>query len=179
VNESPEVNGYQVYHRRVRVVVALGCLVIAACGGGGGEPGAGFVAATVDGQSWRASGQGSFLTTANGQSALTILGFTPLPGSTKQADMTKPTLEFVFSGELPAAGSYDVATTSSLSVTFWPDQTHAYGASSGAVVIASISAGHADGTFAFTAVLAPSGPDMVAVSDGSFSVPISAVGAAP
>jgi len=155
-------------------MAATACLMLAACGGGGGA-GADFVAATIDGQSWRASGHGSLLSTANGQTTLTILGYTPLPGSTKQADMSKPALEVVFSGGRPAAGGYDVATTTELSVTYWPDRSHAYGASTGMVVISSISTGRVDGTFAFTAILAPNGPDTVTVSDGAFSVPIGVV----
>jgi hypothetical protein len=162
--------------RLVRAFVA-GCVLIAACSGGGaaGGGGAGSVAATVNGQRWQVLGQGSVLTTADGTTSLTILGFTPLPGSTKQADRSKPALEIVFSGVVPGAGSYDLATTAFLSVMYWPDQTHVYGAETGSLVISRITADHVDGTFDFTAILAPSGPDTVTVTDGSFSVPIASL----
>ena len=151
-------------------VVAIALL--AACGGGGGGTGAGSVAATVDGQRWSVTGQGSALTTAQGITAFTILGFTPLPGSTKQADRSKPALDIVFNDGVPAAGNYDVTNTPGLSIMYWPDQTRVFGATEGTLTIAHISATAADGSFSFVATLAPSGPDTVTVTDGSFAVPI-------
>ena len=150
--------------------------MIAACGGGSGAGGGGgFVKATVDGQAWRVDGHGAAFTTVDGTTTLTIDGFTPLPGSTKQADMSRPALNILFSGAVPTAGSYDIATTANLFVMYLLDQSHGYGAETGTVVISHISADHADGSFDFTAILAPSGPDTVTVTAGSFSVPIAAL----
>jgi hypothetical protein len=117
-------------------------------------------------------GQGSKLTTADGMTSLTILGYTPLPGSTKQADRSKPMLEILFSGVVPVAGPYDVATTTSMTVMYMPDQTRIFGGETGTVVISHIAAEAVDGTFDLTAILAPSGPDTITVTGGSFSVPI-------
>lgn len=152
-------------------IVVVTCALLAACGVSGGGAGSGSVAATVDGQGWAVTGQGSELTTAQGTTTLTILGFTPLPGSTKQADRSKPALEIVFQG-VPAAGSYDVAATPALSIMYWPDQNRVFGATAGTLAIAHIDADATDGSFSFIATLAPSGPDTVTITDGSFSVPI-------
>lgn len=148
----------------------VGCLLIAACGGTGAGEGR-FVAATVDGQSWRALGQGSLLTAASGSTTMTILGYTPLPGSTLQADRSRPMLEIIFSDVVPTAGTYDVATTTFMTVMYMPDQSRLFGGESGAVVIAHITTSAVDGSFALTGLLAPSGPDTVSITDGSFSVP--------
>jgi hypothetical protein len=134
-----------------------------------------FVAATVDGQIWRASGQGSFFTSTNGSTTMTILGYTPLPGSTLQADRSKPMLEIVFSEVLPTAGTYDVATTTFMTVMYMPDQNRIFGGQTGVVVIPHITTSTVDGTFAFTGLLAPNGPETVSVTDGSFSVPLGTV----
>jgi hypothetical protein len=152
-------------------IAVLTCAFLAACGGGGGA-GPGSVAATVDGQRWTVTGQGSVLTPVQGMTAFTIVAYTPIPGSTKKADLSKPALEIVFSDGVPAAGSYDIAATPALSIMYWADQNRVFGATEGTLVIAHISATAADGSFSFTATLAPSGPDTVTVTDGSFSVPI-------
>jgi len=152
-------------------IMVVACAFLAACGGGAGGPGAGSVTATVDGQPWTVSGHGAVLTPVPGMTTFTITGYTPLPGSTKQADRSKPVLAIVFQA-VPAAGSYDIATTPALSVMYWTDQNHVFGATEGTLVIAHITATAADGTFSFTATLAPSGPDTVVVANGSFSVPI-------
>jgi hypothetical protein len=142
------------------------------CGSGGGDDsGASFVAATIDGVAWRALGQGSRLTTATGEPSLTILGYTPLGFGSKQADDTKPMLELVFTGVVPEAGTYDVATTSSLTAMYMPDSTVLYGGDTGSVTIARITSAMADGTFAFVAT-APGVSMALTVTDGSFRVPI-------
>jgi hypothetical protein len=130
------------------------------------------VAATVDGVAWRVTGTGAVLTTAAGVPSLTVTGYTPIAGST-QADRDRPQLEIVFTGVVPAAGAYDIATTASLTVMYMPDRASIYGADSGEVRIAAIDSDSVDGSFAFVATLAPAGPDVVTVTDGSFSVPLS------
>ena len=60
------------------------------CGDGTGAAGDYYMAATIDGQQWRTTAQGSELTTAGGITSLTILGYTPLAPGSKQADGTKP-----------------------------------------------------------------------------------------
>ena len=146
-------------------------MVAVGCGGGGGGASQYFVAATIDGVAWRALGQGSRFTTTTGEPSLTILGYTPLPGSSKQADTTKPMLEFVFSGVIPTAGTYDVATTSALTAMYMPERTTLYGGDTGSVTIATITSTMTDGTFTFVAT-APGKPAPVAVTDGSFRIPI-------
>jgi hypothetical protein len=143
----------------------------AACGGGGvGGGGDGFMAATVDGVTWRAIGAGSVLTIDGGAPTLTVLGYTPIGGSNKQADRDKPQLEIVFTGGEPGPGTYDIAATPSLTVMYMPERTSIYGADSGEVRIAHIDSNRIDGSFAFVATLAPSGPDTVTVTGGEFSV---------
>jgi hypothetical protein len=160
----------EAYDDRVKQWLVLAMLA-AGCGSGGGS-GAGelFVAATIDGVAWRVVGQGSELATATGEISLTILGYTPVAGS-KQADTTKPELEIVFNGVVPAAGTYDVATSSSLTVLYMPDRSVIYGGDMGNVTITGITSTLVDGTFAFAAA-APGVSEPVAVTDGSFHVPI-------
>jgi hypothetical protein len=147
-------------------------MFIAGCGSGAsGGSGEYFVAATINGAAWRVLGQGSRLTTATGEPSLTILGYTPLDAGSKQADDTKPMLELVFTGVIPETGTYDVATTSSLTAMYMPDRTTLYGADTGSVTIASITSTMADGTFAFVAT-APGASATLTVADGSFHVPI-------
>jgi hypothetical protein len=146
------------------VVLAVGC------GSGGGAGGDAFVAATIDGVAWRVVGEGAELTTATGEPSLTILGYTPLAGS-KQADDSKPMLDIVFTGVVPAAGAYDVATTSYLTVMYMPDRQLIYGADTGTVTITTITPSMVEGTFAFTgSALGVS--QALTVIDGSFHVPI-------
>jgi hypothetical protein len=150
----------------------IGALLAVGCGSGGnGASGDSFVAATVDGVAWRVVGVGSVLTTTTGEPSLTILGFTPLPGSTKQADTTKPMLDIVFSGVVPAAGSYDVATTDSLTVMYMPDRSIIYGADTGNVTITTITSSMVEGTFAFSGS-ALGVAQALAVSEGSFHVTV-------
>lgn len=145
--------------------------MLVGCGGGGGGAGEFFVAATIDGVDWRSVGQGSELTTATGETSLTILGYTPLAGS-KQADTTKPALEIVFDGFVPIATTYEIANTSFLTVMYAPDRSTIYGGGeTGEVTIARITSTVVDGTFAFTAT-APSASQPLVVSDGAFHVPI-------
>jgi hypothetical protein len=129
------------------------------------------MAATVDGVAWRATGAGAVLTTPAGVPSLTVIGYSPVAGST-QADRDKPQLEIVFTGSEPPAGTYDIVTTASLTVMYMPDRASVYGAYSGRVTIAHIDSDSADGSFEFIAELAPAGPDVVLVTEGTFSVPI-------
>ncbi len=150
----------------------IGVLLVVGCGSGGnGASGDSFVAATVDGVGWRVVGVGSVLTTAAGKPSLTILGYTPLPGSTKQADTTKPMLDIVFSGVVPVAGSYDVAMTDSLTVMYMPDRSIIYGADTGNVTITTITSSMVEGTFAFSGS-ALGVAQALAVSEGSFHVTV-------
>src|SRR6185436_19909628 len=91
--------------------------VIAGCGGGaaGGDY---YMAATIDGEQWRTTAQGSELTTASGITSLTILGYTPLGPGSKQADGTKPQIDIVFNGTVPQAGSYDIPAFTALSIIY-------------------------------------------------------------
>jgi hypothetical protein len=96
------------YAARISIAAAA---LIAGCGGGGdGGAGGDYMAATIDGQQWRATGAASELTTATGVTSLTILGFTPLQPGSKQADETRPEIDIVFDGMVPHAGRYDIPT---------------------------------------------------------------------
>jgi hypothetical protein len=128
------------------------------------------MAATVDGVAWSATGVGSVLTIDGGAPTLTVLGYTPIAGSSKQADRDKPQLEILFTDGEPAPGTYDIAATPSLTVMYMPARTSVYGADSGEVRIAHIDSNSVEGSFAFVATLAPAGPDTVTVTDGEFSV---------
>jgi hypothetical protein len=155
----------------MRRLLIAALLAAGGCGSGGsGASGDLFVAATIDGVAWRVAGVGSVLTTTTGEPSLTILGYTPLSGS-KQADDTKPMLDIIFSGVVPTAGTYDVATTSALTVMYMPDRSTIYGADTGSVTISSITSSMVDGTFAFTGS-ALGVTEALAVTGGSFHVTI-------
>jgi hypothetical protein len=164
---DPFVEGYD---GRVKKWLLAATLALGSGGCGGGGAGEFFVAATIDGVDWRVAGQGSELTTATGETSLTILGYTPLAGS-KQADTTKPALEIVFAAVVPAAMTYDIANTTSLTVMYAPDRSTIYGGDTGTVTITRITSTLVDGTFAFTAT-APGASQPVVVTDGAFHVPI-------
>ena len=146
-------------------------MLAAGCGNGGGDgAGESFVAAKIDGVAWGVVGQGSELTTAAGEPSLTILGYTPLPAA-KQADTTKPQLEILFSGIVPTAGGYDVATTGYLTLMYMPDRTTLYGDDTGTVTITGITPTMVEGTFTAVAT-APGVTQALTITDGSFHVPI-------
>lgn len=150
--------------------LCVAAALIAGCGGGAG--GDASMAATIDGQPWRATGQGSELTTAGGVTSLTILGYTPLAAGSGQADGSKPEIDIVFDGTVPSAGSYDIPGFAALSIIYSPSTPMFYGAMTGTVRIARISADAVDGTFAFVAPRVADDPQPVNVTDGSFNVPI-------
>ena len=150
--------------------VALLMLLAGACGSQSGGAG---VAATIDVQRWSAVGQGSeFTPVAGGPTTFTILGYTPLSSGSKQADPTKPRLEFVFRDIVPAAGTYPVVANGPVAVMYMPDRLSAYGGYEGSVTIVRITSDHAEGTFDFKVKKAPEGTPIVTFTDGSFSVPI-------
>jgi hypothetical protein len=149
--------------------LCIAAALIAGCGGDGG--GDDYMAATIDGQQWRATGQGSALTTASGVTSLTILGYTPLGGGSRQADGTKPQIDIVFE-TVPPVGSYDIPAFTALSIVYSPSTPMFYGAMTGTVRISRINADLAEGTFAFVAPRSQADPQPVNVTDGSFHVPI-------
>jgi len=153
----------------------VGCLLIAACDEA--QPGQGkFMAATIDGTYWRATGQAS-------QQAILdmhyfgIRGYTPMmpaaDGSFTNAPAPgEPRLDIIFTNIPPEPGTYDIATTTNIAVTYGPDESRTSAAQTGTVEITRIAQYGVDGTFAFTGSLTPGGPDTVAVTQGSFSAPI-------
>jgi len=150
--------------------VLLVAVCTVACGGTAAGVGRGSMTATVDGVAWRATGVGSVLTLDGGAATVAVLGYTPIAAGSQQADRDKPQLEILFTGGEPVPGTYDIAATPRLTVMYMPDRTSGYGADSGEVRIAHIDSHSVDGSFAFVAKLAPSGPDTVTVTDGEFSV---------
>jgi hypothetical protein len=149
---------------------ALLVLLVGACGSQSGGAG---VAATIDGQRWSAVGQGSeFTPVAGGPTTFTILGYTPLSPGSKQADQTKPQMEFVFRDIVPTAGMYPVEANGPVAVMYMPDRLSLYGGYEGNIQIVRITPDHADGTFDFKAKKAPDGTPILTFTDGSFSVPI-------
>ena len=157
----------------------VGFLLLGACGSEA-APGEGkFVAAMIDGVSWRATGEATTHFDSRTSTVLFgIRGYTPLPPSDVMSNAPAPgtpRLNIGFTGGDHQPGSYDIATTADMTVTYGPDENRSFAAQTGTVVISRIDQSGVDGTFSFTGRLTPDGPDTVAVTRGSFSAPIGIV----